>query len=275
MISSDLSHYHDYETARRMDSATSEAIEALREDLIGYEDACGRHAVNGLLALAREKGLRATTIDLRNSGDTAGAHDRVVGYGAYVFAEDEGKTLGYGDRRQLLGLAANSIRHGLEHGSPRPVDASEYSAALQAVRASFVTIELDRKLRGCMGSLRGSLPLVEDVVRNAHRAAFSDPRFSPVKAEELARLHISISVLSTPRPLTFASEADLRSQLRPGIDGLILQDGDHRGTFLPAVWKSLPEPAQFLRHLKRKADLPEDHWSASVQVARYTAESFD
>lgn len=85
VISSDLSHYHDYQTARRLDSATSQAIETLRFEDIGYEDACGRHPISGLLWVARRKGLQGQTIDLRNSGDTAGPREQVVGYGAYVF----------------------------------------------------------------------------------------------------------------------------------------------------------------------------------------------
>lgn len=87
VISSDLSHYHPYEQARRMDEATSHAIESLRYEDIGYEDACGRNPINGLLWIARRKGLHGETIDLRNSGDTAGPRDEVVGYGAYVFTE--------------------------------------------------------------------------------------------------------------------------------------------------------------------------------------------
>ncbi|MBI3570916.1 MAG: AmmeMemoRadiSam system protein B [Gammaproteobacteria bacterium] len=85
VISSDLSHYHDYKTAQRLDQATSQAIEQLRIEDIRYDDACGRNPVNGLLHVARRRGLKARTVDLRNSGDTAGSHDRVVGYGAYVF----------------------------------------------------------------------------------------------------------------------------------------------------------------------------------------------
>ena len=85
VISSDLSHYHDYKTAQKLDRATSQAIEQLRPETIDYDSACGRNPVNGLLQVARQRGLKATTIDLRNSGDTAGSHDRVVGYGAYVF----------------------------------------------------------------------------------------------------------------------------------------------------------------------------------------------
>lgn len=85
VISSDLSHYHDYQTARKLDQQTSQAIEALRPEDIHYEQACGRNPLNGLLYLARQLGLKAETIDLRNSGDTAGGKDQVVGYGAYVF----------------------------------------------------------------------------------------------------------------------------------------------------------------------------------------------
>jgi AmmeMemoRadiSam system protein B len=87
VISSDLSHYHDYQSAKRRDMATSQAIEAMRYEDIGYEDACGRNPVNGLLWVARRRGLHGNTVDLRNSGDTAGTRDRVVGYGAYVFTE--------------------------------------------------------------------------------------------------------------------------------------------------------------------------------------------
>lgn len=85
LISSDLSHYHDYNTARRMDQATSKAIEQLKPQAIHYDDACGRNGINGLLLIAQKHGLQARTIDLRNSGDTAGPRDQVVGYGAYVF----------------------------------------------------------------------------------------------------------------------------------------------------------------------------------------------
>jgi len=85
VISSDLSHYYDYATARELDAATTQAIEGLRLEDIGAEDACGRHPVKGLLWVARRKGLSVETVDLRNSGDTAGPRDQVVGYGAYVF----------------------------------------------------------------------------------------------------------------------------------------------------------------------------------------------
>ena len=85
MISSDLSHYHDYDTAKRMDAATAGAIEALEPERLGHEDACGRIGVQGLLEAAQRHSLVASTLDLRSSGDTAGGRDEVVGYGAWAF----------------------------------------------------------------------------------------------------------------------------------------------------------------------------------------------
>ncbi len=274
VISSDLSHYHDYDTARERDAATSKAIECLDYGAIGYGDACGRNAVNGLLYLAGGRGLSARTVDLRNSGDTAGGRDRVVGYGAYLIHESEPGRLSFADRRVLLGLAANSIRHGLEHGRPRPVDPREFSDTLRELRASFVTLKLALELRGCIGSLTPSRTLVEDVCHNAHAAAFSDKRFSPVTADEAARLAISISVLSPAESLSVKSEAELLSALRPGIDGLVIEEGRRRGTFLPAVWESLPEPSDFVRQLKIKAGFGADYWSDQIRCQRYSVESF-
>ncbi len=274
VISSDLSHFHDYDTACRRDAVTSKAIESLDYAAIGYGDACGRNAVNGLLYLAKGRGLSAQTIDLRNSGDTAGGRDRVVGYGAYLLHEAGGNRLSYADRRMLLGVAASSIRHGLETGGPKAVDPGEFTQPLREQRASFVTLKLDSQLRGCIGSLTASRPLVEDVSFNAHAAAFSDKRFEPVTADEAARLAISISVLSPSEPLEAASEAELLAKLRPGVDGLVIEEGKRRGTFLPAVWENLPEPADFLRQLKQKAGLKPDYWSERLRFRRYSVESF-
>lgn len=177
-------------------------------------------------------------------------------------------------RKTLLDLARRSIAHGLDRGTPLPVDPSDYPEPLRARRATFVTLHLHGELRGCIGHLEAVQPLVLDVAENAYAAAFRDPRFDPVSPQEAAGLRVHISVLTPPEPLTFASEADLLTQIRPGTDGLILTEGRARGTFLPSVWESLPAPRDFLNHLKRKAGLPADHWSDQVRVARYTTESF-
>jgi AmmeMemoRadiSam system protein A len=147
-------------------------------------------------------------------------------------------------------------------------------AELQEERATFVTLTIGGALRGCIGMLEACRPLAEDVAENARAAAFDDPRFAPLSREEFARLEIHISVLSPPGEMAFRSEADLLEQIRPGVDGLILQEGGRRGTFLPSVWEELPDRTMFLMHLKMKAGLPGSYWSDTLRVFRYTAEYF-
>jgi len=178
------------------------------------------------------------------------------------------------ERARLLDVALQAIEAGLQSGSVPVHDPLRYPPALAARRASFVTLKRGGNLRGCIGSLVPVTSLVEDVARNAFAAAFRDPRFPALTAAELQDLEIGISVLGSTEALAFSSEQQLLGMLRPGVDGLILQDGRHRGTFLPSVWESLPDPADFLLHLKLKAGLPGDHWSPAVKVERYTTVSF-
>lgn len=177
-------------------------------------------------------------------------------------------------RTVLLEVAAESIAHGLRQGRPLAVDPDAYPEPLRDLRATFVTLKRHGQLRGCIGVLEAIRPLVEDVAQNAFAAAFEDPRFHPLGADEYPELDLKISILTPPEPLVFSSEEELIAQLRPGVDGLILSDRGHRGTFLPAVWEELPEPRAFLEHLKRKAGLPFGYWSDSLRVSRYETESF-
>jgi AmmeMemoRadiSam system protein A len=180
------------------------------------------------------------------------------------------------ERQQLLGLARQAIAYGLaQHVSLRPEHA-DYSDHLLQHRACFVTLKSipDKQLRGCIGTLEAYRPLVDDVAANAYAAAFQDPRFMPLKSDELEQLRIHISVLSPREAVSFTSEQDLLQQIRPGIDGLVLSEDYHRGTFLPSVWESLSDPQEFLMHLKLKAGLPADYWSDKIRVERYTTESF-
>jgi len=172
----------------------------------------------------------------------------------------------------LLSISKESITYGLNYRTPLPLDPTQYSEGLQQQRASFVTLNLNQQLRGCIGSLQAHQPLVQDVAHNAFAAAFQDSRFYPVSVIEAPQLDIHISVLTPPEPMSFQSEEDLISQLRPNVDGLILSDQGRRGTFLPAVWEQIPDPKQFLQHLKMKAGLLEDYWSDTIQVERYEAE---
>lgn len=178
------------------------------------------------------------------------------------------------ERQTLFQVARQSIQKGLEVGKPLNVDFNDYPTSLQVQRATFVTLQIQEQLRGCIGALIATQPLVIDVAEHAFSAAFRDPRFPALTKNEYPQLSVHISVLSEPQPIHFQSEADLIQQLQPGIDGLILEEGRHRGTFLPSVWKSLPEPETFLRHLKTKAGLPPDYWSNQLRISRYSTESF-
>lgn len=146
---------------------------------------------------------------------------------------------------------------------------------LGAPGASFVTLTQAGDLRGCIGSLTAYRALGEDVAANAANAAFRDPRFPPLSAQELPRTHIEVSVLSPPEPYAFTDRADALSRLRPGIDGVTLEYGNHRGTFLPQVWDSVPEPDDFMNHLVRKAGLPAGWWDDSLRLSRYTVTAFE
>jgi AmmeMemoRadiSam system protein A len=145
---------------------------------------------------------------------------------------------------------------------------------LNEERATFVTLTLSGNLRGCIGMLEACRPLAEDVAENAVAAAFRDPRFPPLSRDEFDNLKISISILSPPEEMRFSSEEGLLSQIRPGTDGLILQEGFQKGTFLPSVWEELPETGLFFEHLKLKAGLPAGYWSGTLRVFRYTADCF-
>lgn len=287
VISTDLSHYLGYDEAKRVDAETCKAIEALDPAGLGRESACGRVPVGGMLELARRRGLVVTTLDVRNSGDTAGPRDRVVGYGAWMFTEGtrpapaldedafgrEAKALLDRHAETLVRLAAASIEHGLRDGTPLRAHKGDFANELGEAGACFVTLKRGGQLRGCIGSLQGYRPLVEDVAENGYSAAFKDPRFKPLAPSELEGLEMSISVLSKSVPISFRDEADLLAQLRPGIDGLIIADAGRRALFLPSVWEQLPEPRQFLGHLKAKAGLSPGHWSKGFKAWRFvTAE---
>ena len=287
LVSSDLSHYLPYDQAKQTDSRAGTAIEAL--DPLSLEDhqACGRHSIKGLLTVAKQKGLAARTVDMRNSGDTAGSRDQVVGYGSWIFQEpeDTGPAKGgFEDRTRallsrhgesLLKLAGRTVKAYLADGTRHTPDVAAAPAELARDGASFVTLEKEGKLRGCIGSLGAARPLVLDVAENAFKAAFKDQRFPPLSREEFeaGNLSLTVTVLSDLAPMAFSDEAELVRQLRPGTDGLLIREGDQRGVFLPVVWKNFPEPGEFLKRLKQKAGFAPDYWSEELEAWRFIAVS--
>ena len=173
----------------------------------------------------------------------------------------------------ILKVAEDAVAHGLEWERPLKVDPADYPPPLQLPRCVFVTLTIAGRLRGCIGTLESLQPLIVNVAEYAYAAAFRDSRFDPVTRAEYRDLEYHVSVLSPLEILPCDSEADLLRKIRPGIDGLVLEDGSCRGTFLPSVWEDLRDPAEFVRHLKRKAGLPERGWSDTMIVRRYTAQS--
>ena len=178
-------------------------------------------------------------------------------------------------RQQLLALARQSIAWGLEHNRAKAISITDFDNELTVPRASFVTLYKNKKLRGCIGSLKPRRALVEDVTQNAYAAAFNDLRFEAVQLSELEHLKISISVLTPAVEMTFTTEQQLLEQIRPEIDGLILKEGQKVATFLPSVWAQLPDKQDFLNHLKQKAGLVVGYWSKTITVSSYQSESFE
>lgn len=140
--------------------------------------------------------------------------------------------------------------------------------------ATFVTLHLNGELRGCIGSLEARRPLIDDVQNNALASAFRDPRFLPLGKEEFADVVIDVSLLGKSEPIHFHDEQDALAQLKPGKDGVIMEYGLHRATFLPQVWSQLPDPQKFLARLKEKAGLTADFWSNDIRLSRYSVQEW-
>lgn len=278
VISTDLSHYLDYDSAKSMDHAACQAIEHLDPAALKDGQACGRVPVKGLLTVAKRRGLSVETVDLRNSGDTAGPKDRVVGYGAWAFTAPEGEACAVPEDAEriranapmILELARAAIENAFARG-PGVTVPDPLPDLLAQPGAVFVTLKIEGQLRGCIGSPIAWRPLGQDLVDNACKAAFQDPRFPPLTPEEWPDVELSVSVLTPPLAMDIRDEKDLLAQLRPQIDGLIIEDGGRRALFLPSVWEVLPTPKEFLTHLKRKAGMADDHWSAGFKASRFLA----
>ena len=173
----------------------------------------------------------------------------------------------------LLQLARTSITHGLQFQQPAPLP-TPADEVLQQPRASFVTLYRETALRGCIGSLWPRRSLLVDVNENAFAAAFRDPRFAAVGAEELHLLQIELTVLSAIQPLpAVTDEAALLAQLRPGIDGVVIEQAGRRSTYLPKVWQHFADAEHFLQSLRQKAGLP-SQFDAAAHYSVYQAQSF-
>jgi AmmeMemoRadiSam system protein A len=169
----------------------------------------------------------------------------------------------------LIAIAREAIAAG-----ERPQPSQWPHEWLRKPGASFVTLKLDGELRGCVGSVDALRALGDDVAHNAYAAAYRDSRFPPAEEAERRRFAIEISVLTARVAFDAASEEEALAELRPGVDGLYLEFGEMRATFLPQVWENLPDPLDFLCELRRKAGLPRRFWHERVKLSRYTVDKY-
>ena len=278
VMSTDLSHFHPVNACEEIDADTCRKVRAANSQLNGQQ-ACGYQGLNGALYLANRYGWPVEQVDYSHSAQKGGADNRVVGYASFFIDVPEDfdakcfTQYGEDDRQALLRLARSTIEQAL-HQQALELNADDYAAHLMFQGASFVSLHKHGNLRGCIGSLEAHQPLALDVMQNSVKAAFNDPRFPKLTLEELVEVDIELSILTSPQVMSCIDERDCLSQLRPGVDGLIIKSGTRRATFLPLVWRSLSEPQTFLRHLKQKAGMPLDSWPEDMQVWRYEAICF-
>ena len=175
----------------------------------------------------------------------------------------------------LLKLARQALELSVR-GEPLPdLSLDELPRKFRQPGASFVTLTIASKLRGCIGTLEPFRPLAEDVRRHAVAAAFKDYRFPNVTENELEQISIEVSYLSEPKPLEYQRAEDLLKQLRPGVDGVVLRAGSRRATFLPQVWEKIPDPVAFMNELSLKMDAPADSWrTGDLTVETYQVQEF-
>jgi len=176
---------------------------------------------------------------------------------------------------ELLSMARDAITAEMSghHELIQPAS-NNHDDWLQQPAACFVTLKINDKLRGCIGCLEAEKPLAQVVADYAVAAAFHDHRFPPLNRAQLALVHIEISLLSPMVLIAFSDEQDLLQQLRVDEDGLLLEFGSYRATFLPQVWQQLPDKAEFLAHLKQKAGLEADFWDDGICCSRYSVDHF-
>jgi hypothetical protein len=282
--SSDLSHYLKYNDARQTDDHTIHLI--LNKDInaLAKKDnaACGVIPIQTILYLSKELNWTPVLLHKSNSGDTAGDKTRVVGYATIAFfggksmSSNKSGQLNEKQGNILLKLARSSIAKNLGKPHESPSDETLKDVSLQTKKGTFVTLNINGQLRGCIGSLVGQVPLVKGVADNAINAAFHDPRFTPLSANEYDNIHIEVSVLTEPEPLEYTDTNDLIEKLKPGVHGVILQKGFASATFLPQVWDQLPTHDVFLSHLCLKAGLPGDTWKKEhLEIQTYQVQYFE
>ena len=274
-VSSDLSHFLDQRSAKSIDTDTMRRIETLDDAALDGRRACGFLAVRAALEIAAERDMRASGLHLATSADAGADASRVVGYGAFAFEYAASARLGESERERLLSACMAARQRG--DGDQRQgagADPRRRVARALALARNLRHPDRKRAASRLHRFAEPRRPLIEDAIANTAQAAFSDPRFPPLKESELAGLRLDVSILSHPRPIPAGSESELAHALEPDRDGLILSAAGRRALFLPSVWRHLPDARAFVGHLMTKAGFEPNRWPEGLEAKRFRVESF-
>ena len=272
VFSVDLSHFYKDAKARKLDAYTIDSLLGRDPLALGNAVTDGNHVLMTMAELALRMGWEPTLLQYRNSGEINGDTNKVVGYASIAFSEPIYLTVG--EQRRLLEYARSEIESDRRGGVTVPMDESllgQYPI-FRLPRGVFVALMKEGRLRGCMGDLSGKEPIHRAVQTCARKAAFKDPRFPPLTAEEHSETSLSISIIDQPCPIKVGHPREHARALQPGVDGVILHYEGKQSTFLPKVWKSIPDPEDFLEELSLKQGSPRDAWSRKgAELRRYRA----
>jgi len=282
IASSDLSHFHSYEEAVKMDKQAINAIEKLDINNSANCEMCGKIPILILMNIAKKLNWTAKILKYANSGDITGDKDSVVGYSSIAFfvndssnenIERENDFLSKNQKQELLKIARKTIEEYILNN--RKYEPKTNNEELKKPKGVFVTLQKNNQLRGCIGNILPTKALYLAVRDNAINAAVNDPRFDKLRTDELDKIEIEISVLTIPEEIKAKTQAEKIEKIKENIDGIILSSGFRKATFLPQVWEQLPKKQEFLSQLCLKAGLDSDcYLQEGVKIEKYQAIHF-
>jgi len=256
VVSVDLSHFHTYEEAKKLDEYSINCILSLDYKGIDKAEIDSPFAVKSLLMLAKRKGWKTKLLNYRNSGDVISDKSSVVGYAAIAFYVNELTFFSEDERRYMEKLAKEAVEAYIKQG--KKIDVENPPENLKRKLACFVTIKDLNNLRGCIGTTQPVNQLYKSIIDNAIHAATCDWRFDPIKEDELPNLKYEVSVLSEPIEYKFSSSYEMLKTIIG--KGVIIEKGLNKAVYLPQVWEHFTNPEDFITSLCLKAGLKGNEW---------------
>ncbi|MCQ2738779.1 MAG: AmmeMemoRadiSam system protein B [bacterium] len=265
IISSDLSHYYAQSECKKIDTYTATIIETGKLECFQPQQACGLTGIMGLIDFANNNDCVLIRRMLYNSGDITNETDKVVGYGSwFLYPERRNDFIEKFHSKYVADIAKKAILSAIKGEEFIP---NKIPPVLTQYGASFVTIKLNGELRGCVGSIFPTKPLILDIIDNAVNAGFNDTRFNPLTEREIPHLEVIVSILCSIERIPFKDERDLLGKIYPY--GIIISERNLRAVYLPEVWEQLPNREVFLQSLKEKAGLRPNYFSKTFEAYKF------